>query len=284
MEKPVAVDPTGIRSVIESGAAADEKKLSIVAGTQRRHDPRYIETMKQIHDGLIGDLVSAQCYWNQGLLWTHPRKPEYTDVEWQIRNWLYFTWLSGDHIVEQHVHNIDVVTWAFGAPVSRAYAMGSPAARIGEIYGNIYDHFVVEFWYPNGARTISTCRQTDKCSDRIGERVVGTKGVTDFGGQIRDHKGKTLWEYKGESPNPYVVEHADLAGSIRGSGPHFNEAKQVAESTLAAIMGRMSAYTGREVQTSWVLKSSKLDLVPADLKLGPKPVDPIAKPGETALV
>jgi myo-inositol 2-dehydrogenase/D-chiro-inositol 1-dehydrogenase len=161
---------------------------------------------------------------------------------------------------------------------------GKPAARTGEIHGNISAHFTVEFWYPNGARTISTCRQSDKCSDRIGERVVGTKGASDCCGRIWDHKGKTLWEYKGENPNPYVLEHADLVASIRGSGPHFNEAKQVAESTLAAIMGRMSAYTGREIQTSWALKTSKLDLVPADLKFGPKPVDPVAKPGETALI
>jgi len=199
-----------------------------------------------------------------------------------------------------------VVSWAFGAPPTRAYSMGSPAARTGEIHGNIYDHFLTEFWYPVGAgsgaqaeeatapdakkkdipvaRAISTCRQTGKCSDRISERVVGTKGVSDCCGRIWDHKGKALWEYKGPNPDPYVVEHADLVASIRGSGPHFNEAKQVAESTLAAIMARMSAYTGRELQTTWALKTSKLDLMPADLAFGPKPVDPPAKPGETTLV
>jgi predicted dehydrogenase len=283
MEKPVAVDPVGARSVIESGAVADEKKLSIVAGTQRRHEPKYVETMKRIHDGAIGELVSAQCYWNQGLLWVHGRRGEYSDVEWQMRNWLYFTWLSGDHIVEQHVHNIDVINWAFNSPPERAYSMGSPAARTGEQHGNIYDHFCTEFWYPNGARTISQCRQTGRCSDRIGERVVGTKGVSDCAGKIWDHKGKLLWEYKGDYPDPYVREHADLIASIRG-GKRFNEAKQVAESTLAAVMARMSAYTGRELQWSWATKASKLDLVPKDLQFGPKPVDPVAKPGTTQLI
>jgi len=283
MEKPVAVDPVGVRSVIASGAVADEKRLSIVAGTQRRHEPKYIETIKRIHGGTIGRLVSAQCYWNQGTLWVHDRRREYNDVEWQLRNWLYFAWLSGDHIVEQHVHNIDVVTWAFGSPPERAYAMGGRAARKGARHGNIYDHFCVEFWYPGGARTISQCRQTARASNRVGERVAGSEGTSDCAGKIWDLKGKMIWEYKGDYPNPYVREHADLIASIRG-GKRFNEAKQVAESTMAAVMGRMSAYTGRELQWSWAMKASKLDLVPKDLKFGPKPVDPVPKPGSTRLV
>jgi predicted dehydrogenase len=284
MEKPVAVCPAGIKMVIESSQQASQTGLAVVAGTQRRHEPKYVETMKRIHDGAIGQIVSAQCYWNMGGLLVNKRQPNQGDVEWQIRNWLYFTWLSGDHICEQHVHNIDVINWAFKEPPTRAFAMGSPAARIGEKYGNIYDHFIVEFWYgAQGVRTISSCRQTDKCSDRISERVVGAKGVSDCAGKIWDHKGKVTWEYKGDYPNPYVREHADLIASIRG-GPHFNEAKQVAESTLAAVMARMSAYTGREIQWSWAIKTSKLDLVPKDLQFGPKPVDPVAKPGVTQLV
>jgi len=282
MEKPVCVDPVGARSIIASAALADEKKLSIVAGTQRRHEPKYVETIKRIHDGMIGPLVSAQCYWNQGALWVHGRKAQYSDVEWQMRNWLYFTYLSGDHIVEQHVHNIDVVNWAFGGPVERAYAMGGRAARKGEQHGNIYDHFCVEFWYPNGARTISQCRQTRGASSRISERVVGTKGTSDCAGKIWDYKGNMLWEYKGPYPNPYVQEHADLIAAIRGNKP-LNEAKRVAESTLCAVMGRMSAYTGRELQWKWVMNSSKLDLMPRDLKFGPRPVNPVSKPGSTKL-
>jgi len=285
MEKPVAVDPVGVRSVIDSADLADSKRLAIVAGTQRRHEPKYVETMKRIHDGMIGELVSAQCYWNQGLLWVNDRKEGQNDVEWQLRNWLYFTWLSGDHIVEQHVHNLDVVNWAFDSPPDRAYGMGGRAARKGQRHGNIYDHFCIEYTYPvpNKARTISMCRQTDKASSRVSERVVGTKGVSNCAGSIKDHKGNVLWEYKGPNPNPYVEEHKDLIASIRAGKP-LNEGKRIAESTLTAIMGRMSCYTGRELQWSWAIKAAKLDLVPKDLQFGPLPVRPVSKPGETKLV
>jgi len=283
MEKPVAVDPAGIRSVIESSASAEAKKLAIVAGTQRRHEPVYIETIKRIHDGMIGELVSAQCYWNQGLLWVHNRKPEYSDMEWQVRNWLYFTWLSGDHIVEQHVHNLDVVNWAFNSMPALAYGMGGRAARTSQDCGNIYDHFAVEFEYENRARTISMCRQTDKAADRVSERVVGTKGYSNFDGTICDHKGSQIWKYDGPSPNPYVVEHADLVAGIRAGKP-LNEGKRVAESTLTAIAGRMSAYTGRALKLDWALKSSKLDLLPKNLAFGPLPVEPVCMPGKTALI
>ncbi len=283
MEKPVATDPVGIRSVIESSSNADAKKLAIVAGTQRRHQGSYVETMKRIHDGMIGELVSGQCYWNQGLLWVHKRKPEYSDMEWQVRNWLYFTWMSGDHIVEQHVHNLDVVNWAFGGMPALAYGMGGRAARKSEDCGNIYDHFCIEFEYANKARTISMCRQTNKASGRVGERVVGTKGYTDFRGRIFDHKGNELWKYEGPNANPYVCEHADLVAGIR-SGKPLNEGKRVAESTLTAIAGRMSAYTGRAMKLEWALNSSKLDLVPEKLAFGPLEVRPVSKPGTTALV
>ncbi len=283
MEKPVAVDPAGIRSVIESSSNAEAKKLAIVAGTQRRHEPVYIETIKRIHDGMIGDLVSGQCYWNQGLLWVHKRKPEYSDMEWQVRNWLYFTWLSGDHIVEQHVHNLDVINWCFDSMPALAYGMGGRAARTSEDCGNIYDHFTIEFEYENKARTISMCRQTDKASSRVGERIVGTKGYSDFDGRICDHKGNVLWKYDGPSPNPYVCEHADLVASIRAGKP-LNEGKRVAESTLTAIAGRMSAYTGRALKLDWALKSSKLDLVPKTLAFGPLPVNPVSQPGKTTLI
>ena len=288
IEKPVAVDPVGIRSIIASSELAAQKGLAIVAGTQRRHQAPYVETMKRIHDGAIGELVSAQCYWNMGTLWVHDRKPEYSDMEWQIRNWLYFTWLSGDHIVEQHVHNIDVVNWAFGGPPMTVYGMGGRAARKGEKHGNVYDHFCIEFEYPNKARTISTARQTANASGRVSERVVGEKGVSDCRGKIWSHeagadgKPKLLWEYDGESPNPYVQEHTDLIASIRKGKP-LNEGKRIAESTLSAIAARMSAYTGRHLKFDWALNSSKLDLVPKELKFGPNPVRPVAKPGTTQL-
>jgi predicted dehydrogenase len=279
-EKPVAVDPVGIRSVLESSDMADQKGLCVVAGTQRRHDPHYVETMKRIHDGAIGDIVAAQCYWNMGGLWVVEREEGWSDMEWQCRNWLYFTWLSGDHIVEQHVHNIDIVNWAMQSPPVKCLGMGGRQARTDPKYGNIYDHFAVEFEYPNGARVLSMCRQTEGASGRVSERLVGTQGISNPKGEIH---AAEAWKYEGETPNPYIQEHADLIAAIR-SGNHVNEMRRVAESTLCAIMGRMSAYTGREISWKWVLNSSQLDLRPENYEFGPHPVEPVAIPGKTELV
>jgi predicted dehydrogenase len=281
MEKPVGVDPVGIRSVFESSDLATEKGLSIVAGTQRRHDPRYMETMRRLQDGAIGEIVGGQCYWNQGGLWVIEREEGWSDMEWQCRNWLYFTWLSGDHIVEQHVHNIDIMNWAMGAPPVKALGMGGREVRTEPEYGNIFDHFSVEYEYANGARVLSMCRQISGCSDRTSERLVGTKGTADPNGHIKQERRE--WKYEGESANPYVQEHADLIAAIR-SGKPVNEGRRVAESTLTAILGRMSAYTGREISWKWVLNSSELDLRPEKYEFGDFPVRPIAVPGTTELV
>jgi predicted dehydrogenase len=281
MEKPVAVDPVGVRSVIATSELAAKKDLAIVAGTQRRHQARYLETMKRIHDGAIGEIVGGQCYWNQGELWVIPKTPEMSEMEWQCRNWLYFSWTSGDHIVEQHVHNIDVMNWALGSPPVKVMAMGGRQVRTGPEYGNIFDHFAVEFEYPGGVRIMSMCRQIKGCADRVEEKIVGTKGHAFGYGEI---SGSDAWKYEIEDePNPYVVEHADLIASIR-SGKPLNEGRRVAESTLCAIMGRMSAYTGRALSWDWAMNASKLDLSPAKYEFGPNPVDPVAVPGVTPLV
>ncbi len=280
MEKPVAVDPVGIRSVIASSELAEKKGLAIVAGTQRRHQAKYIAMMQKIHDGAIGEVVGGQCYWNMGGLWVKEQTEGMSDMEWQCRNWLYFTWLSGDHIVEQHIHNIDVINWAFGTHPVSVMGMGGREVRTGPEYGNIFDHFAIEFEYPNGARVLSMCRQTDGCSNRVSERIVGTKGSAYGNGRI---KGENAWKYDGPQPNPYVVEHKDLIASIR-SGKPLNEGKRVAESTLCAIMGRMSAYTGRALNWDWAMKSSKLDLTPPKYEFGPLPVAPVAVPGKTQLI
>jgi predicted dehydrogenase len=280
MEKPVAVDPVGARSVIASAELAGRKGLSIVAGTQRRHQRSYLEVMKRVSDGAIGRVVAGQCYWNQEGLWVRHREPGWSDMEWQVRNWLYFTWLSGDHIVEQHVHNIDVMNWAFGGPPVKAMGMGGRQVRTGAEYGNVYDHFAVEFEYAGGARVLSTCRQMDGTSGRVGERLVGTKGVADPGGAIW---GENAYRFEGHVPDPYVQEHADLIAAVRAGEP-LNEARRVAESTLTAVMGRMSAYTGREVSWTWVMNASKLRLGPADYAFGDLPLEPVAMPGRTPLV
>jgi len=279
MEKPVCVDAPGARTVVEMGGLADQKKLGVVAGTQRRHQLPYVETMKRIHDGAIGDLVSAQCYWNQGGLWNHGRKPEWSDMEWQVRNWLYFTWLSGDHICEQHVHNIDVINWAMDAHPIKAVGLGGRQVRTDPAYGHIFDHFTIEYEYPSGARLMSMCRQIDNCVNNVSERVAGTKGTSNCGGMIR---GKKEWKYEGPNPGAYQQEHADLIASIRAGKP-LNEAVRVAESCLTAVMGRMSAYTGQEISWDQAL-NSKEDLMPAKLEFGPLPVAPVAMPGKTAFI
>jgi predicted dehydrogenase len=279
MEKPVAVDPTGIRSVITSSELAAQKNLAIVAGTQRRHQKCYLETMRRIHDGEIGEIVGGDCHWNQGGLWYHRQKEGWSDMEWQLRNWLYFTWLSGDHIVEQHVHNIDVMNWALRATPLRAVGMGGRQVRTGPEFGQIFDHFSVEFEYPGGVWITSTCRQIDGCAGNVSENVVGTRGRSDPSRWI---KGATDWRFEGKSPNAYVQEHTDLIASIRAGAP-LNEGKRIAESTLSAIMGRMSTYTGQEVTWEQAL-NSKLDLTPPHYEFGDLEVPEVAMPGKTKLI
>lgn len=279
MEKPVAVDGPGVRTVIAAGELATQKKLGVVAGTQRRHQKSYVETMKRIHDGAIGEIVGGQCYWNQGGLWNHARKPEWTDMEWQLRNWLYFTWLSGDHICEQHVHNIDVINWAIGAHPEKAVGMGGREVRVDPAFGHIFDHFAIDFTYPNDVHVMSMCRQIDGCVNNVSERIVGQKGHSNCGGGIF---GANAWRFEGDNPGAYQQEHKDLIDSIRAGKP-LNEARAVAESCLTAIMGRMSAYTGQEISWEQALNSQE-DLMPAKLEFGPLPVAPVAVPGQTKFV
>jgi len=283
MEKPVAVDPVGIRSVLASSDLAKQKGLAIVAGTQRRHDPKYTEVMKRVHNGDIGELVAGQCYWLGPCVrdwgFYHERQPSWTDMETQCRNWYFYTWQSGDHIVEQHVHNLDVINWAMGGHPVTALGMGGRQVRIEPEFGNIYDHFAVEFEYANGARILSMARQTMGCAERVAERIVGTKGVA-VEGLI---EGVNPFKYSGPTPNPYEQEHADLIASIRAGRP-LNEGKQVAESTMTAILGRMSAYTGRAIKWDWAMNASKQDLTPPAYELGPLPVGPVPIPGKTSLI
>jgi predicted dehydrogenase len=282
MEKPVAVCPAGAKMVIEAAELAAQKGLAVVAGTQRRHQPEYVETMKRIHDGAIGDIVSAQCYWNMGGLWVSERQAGQSDVDWQIRNWLYFTWLSGDHICEQHVHNIDVINWAFrDAQPENVYAVGGRQYRTEPQYGHIFDHFGVEFTYPGDVRTISMCRQIEGTANNVSERVVGTKGVSNCAGII---EGENSWRYRGPKANAYVQEHADLIRSIRAGKP-LNEGRRIAESTLCAIMGRESAYSRQQFTRSWFMNRCTLDLLPPDdLKLSDsRPVPAVAVPGQYQL-
>ena len=279
-EKPVAVDAVGVKMILEASETLKSKNKALVVGTQRRHDVGYNETIKRIKDGAIGDLVSGNFYWNQGSLWMHPRQAEWSDMEWQLRNWLYFTWLSGDHIVEQHVHQIDVMNWVFGDHPVAAYAMGGRQVRTDPAYGHVFDHFYVEFEYPNGTRISSMCRQQDGTESRVAEHVVGTKGTSNCHTRI-EAKGEKAWRFNRpkDAKGPYQQEHVDLINSIVAGKP-LNEGKQIAESTLSAIMGRMSAYSGKRVTWEQAM-DSKESLMPERLEMGSIPVPPVPVPGKT---
>ncbi|MGQ0629314.1 MAG: Gfo/Idh/MocA family protein, partial [Phycisphaerales bacterium] len=284
MEKPVATDPAGVRKVIAAAKAAKEKNLSVVAGTQRRHEVCYQEAFKRLQDGELGSVVGASVYWNQGGLWMNKRQPAWSDMEWQVRNWLYFAWLSGDHIVEQHVHNIDVAYWAMGALPLSVTAMGGRQVRTSPEYGHVFDHFACDFEFPGGRRVASYCRQIDGCASRVEEIIrceQGSATLRQFG--TAEFAGRTSWKWQGKQTNPYVQEHKDLMASITGAGPYVNHGQRIAESTLMAVMGRMSAYTGKSITWAQAMES-KLDLMPRELALGDLPVGEVAVPGRTPLI
>lgn len=278
IEKPCAVDAPGVRAVMEAGKLAKEKNLGIVSGTQRRHLKSYNECIKRIHDGEIGELMYGTCYWNGGVIWTIDRKPEMSDLEWQMRNWGYFTWLGGDHIVEQHLHNIDIMRWVIGQTPVKAMALGGRQARPNHPnYGHIYDHFAVEFEYANGVKMFSQSRQMDKVDSKVGEFIAGTKGTSNCKDWIRLSGGGN-WRFREQDVNPYQQEHQDLIASIRAGTP-LNEAQQTAEATLMAIMGRESAYSGTFVEWDQILNSQQR-LGPEKYEFGPLPFPEVAIPGQ----
>jgi len=280
-EKPVAVDGPGIRTCYEVLAESKKKGTAIGVGTQRHHQTTYLETMKRVHDGAIGEIVGARAYWNQGPIWVYPREDGWSDLEWQLRDWYYFTWLCGDHIVEQHVHNLDVVNWAMHAHPVRAVGLGGRQVRTGPEYGQIFDHFAIDYEYENDVHMMSMCRQIPNCANSVSEALVGTKGFCQA--DRATITGETNWRFRGEKNSPFVQEHTDLIASIRAGKP-YNELEGVIEGTLTAIMGRMSAYTGKEVTWEQAL-NSKEELVPANLAWDMSlPVPPVAMPGKTELV
>ena len=307
MEKPVAVDPAGVRSVIESARMADEKGLNITCGTQRRHASDYLATMEQIHSGAIGELVGGQCYWNGGGIWYRGYQEGMSELEWQCHNWYHFTWLSGDQLVEQHVHNLDIINWCFQGPPKEFLGMGnrqtrdySAAARevsmklngndskTKQYEGDIYCHIGSELTYPNGAKVLSMGRHAPKSTGRVNERIVGTKGYSDCSNSIVGHDGKKIWGFKGRGSSGRTEEHAALIAGMKDPAKRINEGKRIAESTLTAIGCRMSAFTGRKLSWDWVLNSSKLDYLPAEVEAQLKPVagifHEVAVPGKTPLV
>jgi predicted dehydrogenase len=281
MEKPAGTDPQQVKGVIATGELAKKKGLSIVAGTQRRHDPGYREVIKRIHDGALGEIVSASAYWvgDYGYYPAVLRQDGWSDMEYHNRNWNYFTWIGGDHIVEQHVHNLDIMNWVFDAHPIKAVGMGGRSQRTGAEFGHIYDHFSVEYEYPNEVKVQSLCRQNSDTFSRVAEFVAGTKGTSDCHTRI---SGENKFRPDKAEGSPYVNEHANLIAAILKNEP-INEAKQIAESTMTAIIGRMSAYTGQEVTWDWAMNESTQDLLPNPLEMGPLPKPEIAVPGVTPL-
>ncbi len=287
IEKPVAVDPPGVRSVMKSAEIAKEKGLTIVAGTQMRRLKSNLETIRRLHEGAIGEFTGGQCVRTGSAMRTWRRneklrRPEWSDVEYYIRRWLFWTWLSGDFIVEMHVHNLDIMNWVLGSHPVKCLGVGGRQARTGLEYGNIFDHFAVEYEYPNGVRIEYIGSQIDRFASRNEQRVTGTKGsaVLDF--RRSEITGENPYKFTGSSPNPSVLQYRDMIESIRKGQP-VNEAVRVAESTMTALMGRMSAYTGKVVEWDWALKQSALDLTPSKMEFTNMPRRPVAIPGATDL-
>lgn len=282
-EKPVCTDIAGAHANLESFEEIKKKGLGLVAGTQYRHFVPYLESMQRIKDGTIGDLVAGRCYYNTGELWSYPRQPEWTDLEYQLRNWYYYTYLSGDHLVEQAVHNVDAMVWAFGVPV-RAVATGGRQVRTDALFGHIYDHFTVDYEFANGAHCMLMCRQQNGTDKKVANEFVGTKGTAFVLPKyyITGTKPWTLADsVSTDLGNAYVQEHTDFINSIRAGKP-LNELKQVTESSVAGILGREAAYTGK-LLTYEELMASKQSLMPAKMDWGPMPVPAVAMPGQTTL-
>lgn len=286
VEKPVAVDPVGVRSVIASSELADQKGLTIVAGTQMRRISHLVEGMKRIHDGALGTIQSGQCFRLGGAMrgWgPQQRDPGWSDMEWQLRRWLFMTWLSGDFIVEMHVHDLDIINWAMGGPPIQCFALGGRQQRIEPEYGDSYDHFAVEYDYPNGVSVSYKGAQQDGIANPHYGHIVGTKGSArlDFGRAV--FTGANAAEIAWDQYDPCLTQHADQIAAIR-EGKRLNEGRRIAESTMTAIMGRMSAYTGRALKWDWVMNASKLDLTPPAYEFGDLAMPEVAVPGKTRLI
>jgi predicted dehydrogenase len=285
VEKPIAVDVPGVQSVVESCKLAKEKNLAIVSGLCWRYDLGVREVMhKLLDERAIGDIVAIESSYNANGLWHRPEQPGWSQMEYQVRNWLYFTWLSGDHILEQAVHSLDKTAWLLGdVPPVKATALGGRQQRTDPKYGNIYDHFTVFYEYPGGQRVYFTCRQQDNCSVRVDELVHGTQGRAEIlRHQLFDFAGKRTWKYRGKKPSMYQVEHDEMFASIRRGEP-INNGHYMCNSTMIGLLGRMAAYTGQTVTWAQLEKSSE--------RLGPTeytwtnevPVQAVAIPGRTSI-
>jgi len=280
LEKPVATDAPGLRRVLAANQEAKKKNLSVLIGHHLRHETKHREVVKRIHDGAIGDVLSLRVYFNTGPLWLRPRTAGQTELEYQVRNWYYFTWLSGDHIVEQHVHDIDVGNWIKQAHPVKANGMGGRQVRVGKDYGDIFDHHNVEFTYADGSRMFSMCRQIPGCWGSFSQHAHGTKGYAEIEGHGKSAlyiKGQDKLSWKRDTIG-HQVEMDDLLAAL-SSGQTYNDCDEKAQGTMTAILGRMATHSGKEV--SWdEAFNSNLDLAPARLAWDAEPKN---KPGADGL-
>jgi predicted dehydrogenase len=294
MEKPVATDPVGIRKVLATAKIAKAKKLNVVVGLQRHYQTKYIEIKQRIDQGAIGKIRSGQVYWNDAGVWVKKRQAGQSELEYQMRNWYYFNWLCGDHILEQHIHNIDVANWFIGDYPVSAQGMGGRQVRNGKDHGEIFDHHFVEFTYASGAVISSQCRHIPGTMRRVDEVFQGTQGSVEIGkGLITDLEGNSKYKYPrkwGEDSNPYQVEHDRLFASIRNGGV-IADAENGEMSTLTAILGRMATYTGKKITLEEAL-NSELHLMPETVTWDSTPPSvpdsegnyPIPTPGKTKMI
>lgn len=273
MEKPCAVDPTGIRTIIASSKVATSKGLTVITGNQRRHRRDYWEAFVQVKNGIIGELTGASAHWDQGAWWNKFKRPEWTDMEYCIRNWFNIKWLSGDHILDQAIHNIDIATWFMGDRPARAVGFGGRARRLT---GDIFDFFSVDYYYANDKRMLATARQIDGCEGNVSEQVLGAKGIAQLNdrGEIKivDYNGNILWQYDYAAKpvkNPYQQEHIHLVESIR-LNKKINQAEDLAYSTQVAILGREAAYTGKAITWDEIM-ASNLRYGPEKYEMGALP-------------
>jgi len=292
MEKPLAVDGPGVRKVLKAAEIAKQKKLNVVVGLQRHYQKIYTEWMDRIHNGVIGDIVTSRVYWNSAGVWVRERKPEQSEMQYQMRNWYYFNWLCGDHINEQHIHNLDVGNWAKQATPVRAMGMGGREVRDGMDHGEIFDHHFIEYEYADGSRMFSQCRHIEGCASRVSEAFHGTNGSAPKPGVLKTQSGYTIMNHDDENdPNPYQYEHDVLFEAIANGEYKFADAENGAEATMTAILGRMATYSGKIIEWDDALNSN-IDLSPARYAWdADPPVMPdangkykIAVPGQTKAV
>jgi len=288
VEKPVAVDPVGVRDFIETSKLAKKKGLTVVAGTQMRRAAHIKATIEKLREGTIGEISGGQSFRIGGALMNFRpteaiRDNSWSDMEWQLRRWLFTVWSSGDFIVEQHVHNLDLMDWLMGSRPVRASGFGGRQTRTDSIYPNVWDHMSIEYEYENGARISHFGSQIDGLSYRNDIRLNGDLGKLYLNFGKAKIEGKNPFTYDGPQINPSVQEYKDTLDSIRNNKA-INEGEQIAESTITAILGRVAAYTGRSVSRKWLMNASKLDLTPNEWKFGDLPLAPVAVPGKTKLV